>query len=168
VQRLNQEERMNSTRHNSIAWIATSLALVAAAAVAAPASALTHADLRAGVYSDNGGVGLGGGVLTDMGARTNWYFNPNLEAAFGDATDQLAVNADFHYDFRSSAPYSAYLGAGPALLWQRPDRGETDTETGVNVLGGVVGKRGEVRPFVQMKGVIADRGQVALVGGIRF
>lgn len=158
---------MNGNRHHRIASIAACLALVGAAALVSPARALTHPDVRAGVYSDNG-VGVGGGVLTDLGTRTNWCFNPNLEAAFGDGSDQFAVNADFHYDFPTATSYSTYLGAGPALLWHRPDRGETDTSPGVNVLGGLVGKRGDVRPFVQMKGVLADRGQVALVGGIRF
>ena len=71
-------------------------------------------------------------------------------------------------DFQTNSGYSPYLGAGPALLWRRPDFGSTDTSPGVNVLGGVVGKHGDVRPFVQMKGVFADQGQVALVGGLRF
>lgn len=159
---------MNGIRKYRFAPVVALLVLVGAAASVSTARALTNADLRAGVYSDNGGVGLGGGVLTDMGSRTNWYFNPNLEAAFGDGTDQFAVNADFHYDFQTSTGYSPYLGAGPALLWRRPDFGSTDTSPGVNVLGGVVGKHGDVRPFVQMKGVFADQGQVALVGGLRF
>ena len=157
---------MNGILKQRVAWLAASLALVGAAAFATTARATTNADLRAGVYSDNG-VGLGGGVLTDMGSR-NWYFNPNVEAAFGDGSDQFAMNADFHYDFPTSENYSPYLGAGPALLWHHPDVGETDTSPGINVLGGVVGKRGDVRPFMQMKGVLGDRSQVALVGGVRF
>lgn len=159
---------MNDIRRYRFAPLVAILALAGASVSFSTARALTTADLRAGLYSDNGGVGLGGGVLTDMGPRTNWYFNPNVEAAFGDGTDQFAVSADFHYDFRTSSGYSPYLGAGPSLLWRRPEFGDTDTGPGVNVLGGVVGKRGDVRPFVQMKGVFADRGQVALVGGVRF
>jgi hypothetical protein len=60
------------------------------------------------------------------------------------------------------------MGAGPALLFRHPGRGEDDTAPGVNVIGGLAGRYGDVRPFVQMKGVVADRGEVALVGGIRF
>lgn len=160
---------MNRTQQNLVGLVVAFLTLAGLAVSISSARATTSADLRAGMYTgDVGGVGVGGGVLTDMGSRANWYFNPNVEAAFGDRSDQVALNADFHYDFTTTAPFSTYLGAGPALMWRLPERGENDTAPGVNVLGGMVGKRGEVRPFVQMKGVIADRGQVALVGGVRF
>lgn len=159
---------MNGKHSHRVAALAITLTLGASIACFAPARAVTDADIRAGVFSDEAGIGVGAGLLTDIGQSRQWYFNPNLEAARGDRRDQLAMNADFHYDFRSDSPVSAYLGGGPALLWRQWDGRDGETEPGMNLLGGVVRKRGEVRPFVQMKGVVADRSQVALVGGIRF
>jgi len=52
---------MNGIRKYRFAPIVALLALVGAAASVSTAHAITNADLRAGVYSDNGGVGLGGG-----------------------------------------------------------------------------------------------------------
>lgn len=159
---------MNGKHRQRIATVTVMLAIGGLLASSTPARAITDADVRAGVYSDEAGIGVGAGLLTDLGRHQQWYFNPNLEAAKGDRRDQLAVNADFHYDFRSDAAVSAYLGGGPALLWSQFDGRDGETVPGMNLLGGVVRKRGEVRPFVQMKGVVADRSQVALVGGIRF
>jgi len=38
----------------------------------------------------------------------------------------------------------------------------------LNVLAGLAGLQGEVRPFVQLKGVFSDNSDVALMGGVRF
>lgn len=160
---------MNRNQRNRFSAVVALMILAGLTASTSAVRASTDADVRAGVYGGNtGGVGVGGGVLTGMGSRSNWYFNPNLEAAFGERSDQVAVNADFHYDFTTRTAYSTYLGGGPAMMWRNPEIGEDDTEPGINVLGGLVAKRGDVRPFVQVKGVLMDRSQVAVVGGVRF
>ena len=126
----------------------------------------TDADIRAGVYTDMSAVSLGAGLLAGMGS--GWFFNPNLEAALDERRNVVTVNADFHYDFSSAGAASIYVGAGPGLLINSPDGGDTSTDLALNVLGGVAAARGGVRPFGQIKGIIAGDTEVALMGGIRF
>ena len=127
-------------------------------------------DLRAGVYTDSEAIGVGAGLLTPIGSTSRWFFNPNVEVAFGDEENLVGVNGDFHYDFWNSgnSGMTAWLGGGPALLMTNPDAGDTETDLGLNVLAGLGGTGGAVRPFAQVKGIVADESQVVLQGGIRF
>jgi len=142
--------------------------LVAGVILPSPARGQTLTDLRGGVYTDEGGFAMGGGVIRPLKSGTSWYFNPNVEAAFADRSDQVSMNADIHYDFPTAPTYSVYAGAGPALIISHPDRGDTQTDAGINLVGGVDWRQESLRPFVQMKGVLSDQGELAIMGGIRF
>ena len=133
------------------------------------AQAAVDTDLRAGVFMDANAVGVGAGVLTPVSGDNRWYFNPNMEVGFGDRENIVTMNGDFHYDIpQNSNNMSVWMGAGPALLVTDPSNGETRTNMGLNVLTGIGGTSGQVRPFAQLKGVVANQGQVVLQGGIRF
>ena len=151
---------------NVLLTMAIMISMVAALAAPRLSHAGTDADLRAGLYTDMSGVTVGAGLLAGMGS--SWFFNPNLEAAMGDHGNLVTLNADFHYDFASAGAASIYIGAGPGLLIASPDGGDTTTDLGLNVLGGVAASRGGVRPFGQVKGIIAEDTEFALMGGIRF
>jgi hypothetical protein len=127
-------------------------------------------DLRAGVYTDSEAIGVGAGLLTPVGSSSRWFFNPNVEIGFGDEENLIGVNGDFHYDFYNSgnSGMSAWFGGGPAILMTNPDNGDSQTDLGLNVLTGLGGTSGAVRPFAQVKGIITDESQVVLQGGIRF
>jgi hypothetical protein len=133
-----------------------------------PARAAVDADVRAGVYPDADAVAVGAGILTDVGGKTGWYFNPNVEVALGDRRDIVALSGDFHYDFNSDRNTSVWLGGGPAVLMTNHAGGEDETDLGVNVLTGIGAKRGDVRPFAQLRGTMGEQSQVAIAGGIRF
>jgi hypothetical protein len=132
------------------------------------AQAAVDADLRAGVYPDADAVAVGAGVLTDVGRNSGWYFNPNVEVALGDRRDIVALSGDFHYDFNRDRNTSVWLGAGPAVLMTNHSVGADETDLGVNVLTGIGAKRGDVRPFAQLRGTMGEQNQVAIAGGIRF
>lgn len=153
-------------RHSIVLFSVALFSLAATALSPTRSSAGTDVDLRAGYYSDMSAVTLGGGFLSSMGS--SWFFNPNLEVAFGDGGTMTAMSGDFHYDFASNGNLSPYLGLGPTLLFANPDRGSSNTNLGMNLLGGVSGLSGTVRPFAQIKAVLADNSEVALMGGIRF
>ena len=150
----------------SIAGLA--LAALAVTAVPQPASAGTTADVRAGIYPDADAVAVGGGLLTPMSHGSQWYFNPNVELALGDRRDIVAMSGDFHSDFASEGNATFWVGAGPAILVTDRDGADADTDLGINVLTGVGAKRGNVRPFGQLRGTMANESQVAIVGGVRF
>ncbi len=159
-------------RHHRIQAVAVAAVAVMGCALligsARVAQAETDADLRAGLYTDAEGLGLGGGVLTPLGQTSRWYANPNVEMAFADHRNVFSMNGDVHYDLPVASSVSYWLGAGPAILVNDPDFGSSHTDLGLNLLAGVGGKRGQVRPFGQLKGVVADNSEVALMGGIRF
>ncbi|SRR5258705_845045 len=133
------------------------------------AQAGVDTDLRAGYYTDAQALGVGAGLISNMGSSHRWFFNPNLEGAFGDHANLFSVNGDVHYDFTSSGnKTSMWLGGGPAVLVTDPSGGSSNTDLGLNVLTGITGTRGDTRPFAQLKGVISDNSEVVLQGGIRF
>jgi hypothetical protein len=153
-------------------WYAVGIAglvLVGLGLIAAPRTgAAVEADVRAGVYPDADAVSVGGGVLAPVGHSGRWYFNPNLEVAMGDSRDIIAMSGDFHYDFAEDGNASFWMGGGPALLVTDRRFADNDTDVGVNVLTGVGARRGDVRPFAQVRGTVANNSQVTIAGGIRF
>lgn len=138
---------------------------MAALVFTAAPSAAFDTELRAGVFMDADAFALGGGLLAPMGSR--WFFNPNVEFAFGDQ-DLVVVSGDFHYDFAASGGMSPWLGVGPTILMRDRAGDGSDTDVGLNILAGLGATRGTARPFAQVRGVIADDSQVVLTGGIRF
>jgi hypothetical protein len=158
--------RRSWIRTGRLSFAAFVIALLAGAPAAAGAT--TAADLRAGVYADEEAVALGGGVLTPVDRDGRWWFNPNAEFAFGDGRNLYTMNGDMHYDLTPQSRTAVWLGAGPAVLVSDPDRGDSGVDLGLNALAGVGAARGDVRPFAQMKGVIADNSEIVLLGGIRF
>jgi len=150
--------------------IAVTFALIGLVTCVAPSSvrAGVDADVRAGVFANADAVGVGAGVLAPMGSRSRWYANPNAEVAMGDTENLVSLNGDFHCDISHQTTTSVWLGAGPAILIQDRE-GDNRSDLGINLLAGMGKTRGSVRPFGQIKGVVADNnGGVALVGGVRF
>ena len=132
------------------------------------ARAAVEADVRGIVKTESNAVGVGAGVLATMSADERWYFNPNVEIGFANSANQVSMNGDFHYDLQQNSSTSLWMGAGPAVLVNNPPSGNSSTDLGLNVMTGVSGNSGNVRPFAQLKGVVADNSQIVLQGGIRF
>jgi hypothetical protein len=147
------------------------IAAIAAAAMFAlmtPAKAQTEGDVRAAYHADQEAVGVGGGILTEVGDSNRWKFNPNVEIAFADDDDdQMSLNGDFRYDITRDSDVAFWMGAGPALLVNELGD-DSDTDVGLNLLTGIGASRGDVRPFGQLRGVVADQSEVVLAGGIHF
>jgi hypothetical protein len=157
----------NQPIRRSVAGI-SALALLALISIAPKAArAGVDADVRAGV-TDGDQISVGGGVLTQVGSSSRWYFNPNVEVAMGDHKDVVAMSGDFHYDLAEGRGPAFWVGGGPALLVTDREFGDNETDLGLNVLTGVGKKQGQVRPFAQLRGTVADESQVTIAGGIRF
>ena len=156
-------------------WHKRGLVITAAATAAFLASipntatSQTDVEFRGGYYSDVEEGFLGGGLVADLG--NSWDLNPNLEWVLTDGYDYLTVNGDLHYDFnaQSSGP-AIWAGTGLAVVHTSPDapRGNDETDLGVNLVGGVGAKSGSVRPFMQLKGRVADNSETSVALGLRF
>src|SRR5262245_52675922 len=158
----------NHPLHRHVAGM-SALALLGLISTVAPrmAHAEVDGDVRAGGAADPDGVAIGGGILTPVGSSRHWYFNPNVDLTMGDSRDVFAMNGDFHYDLDTSGP-AFWIGGGPALMVVDRDGADNDTDVGLNVLTGIGKKHGDVRPFAQLRGTVADESRVQIAGGIRF
>ena len=135
-----------------------------------PAQARTDFGVRGGAYSDVDEPFLGAEALFEVGTTKRWFGNPNLEHAFADNGDLTTVSFDFHYDFPSGRPYTVWAGAGPTLIFRDRSRpgNSGGTDPGVNLVFGVGAKKGDVRPYGQMKVIVSDDSEAAVGVGVRF
>jgi hypothetical protein len=137
----------------------------------APAHAKTDFGVRGGGNSETESPFLGAEALFQVGSSHQWYGNPNLEHAFADNdhADLTSVSFDFHYDFPSGQPYTIWAGGGPTVIHRdSTDTSNEKTDPGVNLLFGIGAKKGDVRPYGQMKVVVAQDSEAVLGVGVRF
>lgn len=124
--------------------------------------------LRTGVYTDADSGFLGIEALKRIGT-SRYFFNPNVELVFVDHGDLTALSFDVHYDLHlDSQTTNVWLGAGPTVLFKDPDFGPNDDDFGLNLLAGIGLRKGAVRPYGQLKVILADDTEAVLGIGIRF
>lgn len=141
--------------------------LVCILSLAATAAAMP-AGLRGGFSSDPDQFIFGGQIEPDPIAD-NLYIIPSAEVGLGDDLFSLSFNGDFQYRFNVSGSVRPFAGAGVALWWVDPDNGgDSETEFGVNALGGIF--FGNKYPmFLELKlGLTDDIPDLKLVYGINF
>lgn len=159
-----------STKHNRpLAALIGALLTLALLAFDSPARASAwDLGLRTGLYSDIEEAFVGVEGLTRI-ADTDFFFNPNGELVLIDNGDLFTVSLDVHYDLDLDLNEAdIWLGAGPTVLFRDPDRGRGHDDFGLNLLAGIGVRRGAVRPYGQLKVILADETEAVLAIGIRF
>jgi len=163
---------MKTTRRHPVVRVLLSAATLtfAGALSIAPGHAGTDFGVRGGAYSDSENPFLGAEALFEVGTTKRWFGNPNLEHAFADSGDLTTVSFDFHYDFPSGRPYTVWAGAGPTLIFRDKNRpgNSGGTDPGMNLVFGLGAKKGDVRPYGQMKVIVSDNSEAAVGVGVRF
>ncbi|MGH9748463.1 MAG: hypothetical protein ACRD6R_00875 [Candidatus Polarisedimenticolia bacterium] len=133
---------------------------------------LTAADfgVRGGPYTDSEEPFVGAELLFNLDNENRWYGNPNAEYVFVENGGLATVSFDFHYDLAAGGRAAVWAGAGPTLILVDRDRpgNDDDVDAGANLLFGVGAREGEVRPYGQVKLILADDSQAVLAFGIRF
>lgn len=140
-----------------------------------PLTARAQADygFRGGFYTDGTDPFIGFELLHRIG-RTDWMFNPNVEAAFGDNRNTVTLNADAHYDLETSGDLSLWVGGGPAIVFRSFDRpfgrgSDNRTDLGLNLLAGVgFNPRASIRPYFQVKMLLSNESEGVIAFGVRF
>ena len=106
------------------------------------------------------------------GARfglTSFTFNPNLEYIFVDSGKSYTLNLDGTMSVMPLGVGSLYVGGGFGWITTDPDQGDSNTDTGINLLGGFGLNAVPLKPYGQLKYVIADGDDpIAFSFGIRF
>ena len=112
--------------------------------------------LRGGI-SVNPDQFLFGGQLEFAPIAKQLYVVPSGEAGFGDDLFTLSFNGDLQYRFRAHSDVKPYAGGGLALYFVDSDFGGSDTQLGVNILGGIYFGRNSRKPmFIDAKLGISD------------
>jgi hypothetical protein len=107
-----------------------------------------------------------------VGAQLTWPLTPNLalyptfDYYFVSAGSLWALNFDLKY--RPPTRYGAwYVGGG--LNWSHASAGGvSNSNTGLNLLTGLEGRRGRTRPYVEGKFILSDNSSFQIVGGISW
>lgn len=129
--------------------------------------------VRTGLYTDVEEPFVGVEALHQI-RNTPWMFNPNVEYVFVENGNLWALSVDFHYDFDLDLDkVDVWAGAGPTVLFRDLDRpafrdDDSDSDFGLNLIGGIGAKNGGVRPYGQVKVILSDDTEVALQVGLRF
>ena len=148
--------------------VLVSLLAICGIFAATPSQAQWQFGLRTGVYTDDSDLFLGAEFVTPMGPGP-WKFNPNFEWAFVDNGDLWTLNADFTFDLAPTGAVDLWVGGGPALVVRNRDRGDDETDPGLNLLAGVGFLRGRaVSPYFLAKILVSDNSQAILGFGVRF
>src|SRR6266571_4699255 len=101
-----------------------------------------------------------GQAKTDFGVRGGAYAE----------NDKPFLGAEALFTVGTGQPYTVWAGAGPTLIFRdrnTPSQSDT-TDTGVNLVLGVGGRKGDVRPYGQMKVVLANDTEAVVGVGVRF
>jgi len=84
------------------------------------------------------------------------YIVPSVEVGFGDAT-MIALNGDLHWLFDLDSKVDPYVGGGITINWFDTDNGNSDTEVGGSVLGGLMLGNTSLGPmFAELKLGLGD------------
>ena len=135
------------------------------------ATAASAADfgVRAGRYNDIEDTFVGAEVAWDIGRIT---LNPNIEYIIDDEVDTAgSANFDVAFNFTQGTTLQPYVGAGLGVFYVDSDFGD-DTDTMVNVLGGVKFNLDFLKPYAQVKYFRSlddsEADDIALTIGLRF
>jgi hypothetical protein len=144
----------------SIALLAAALLVGTVSAGTATAQG-THVGSHAAYHFDIKEPAMGGQVQVPLMRQLELY--PSAAYFFVDRGSFWAVNADLKYRL----PRAAYLGAGLNVA-RRSVNDVNDTDAGVNLLGGLEGRRGRIHPFMEGRVILNSGSAFQLAGGINM
>jgi hypothetical protein len=130
----------------------------ARAAAAAPAPSFGG---HLGYNFDMNDVLLGAHMLWPISPRADLY--PSFDYYFVDPGSVWSLNADLR--IRPPSRYGVfYLGGG--VNYSRFSNGTvSSSETGLNLIGGLEGRRTRTRPYVEARFILGDQSSFQIVGG---
>jgi len=121
--------------------------------------------VRAGYYFDPEAFHIG--VDADMNF-TMLHFDPNIEWAFADGADIFTFNADGYMTIPLIPATDIWAGAGPMLYYINPDKGDSHSKVGLNLIAGV-GLNLPLNPYGMIKyTIVEDLNGFVLGVGVRF
>jgi len=159
-------------------WVSRVLVVLLLLALTASTADAQRRARRRSIASSSGpsyGAHLGYNFDVDdllLGAQLTWPITPDLalyptfDYYFVSPGSLWSLNFDLKY--RPPTRYGAwYVGGG--LNYSRATlNGNGGSDTGLNLLTGLEGRRGRMRPYVEGKFILANGSSFQLVGGVSW
>ncbi|MFA6588663.1 MAG: hypothetical protein WCT08_06415 [Patescibacteria group bacterium] len=97
-------------------------------------------------------------------------FTPSADVGFGDGLTSVLVNADFRVSLALPRSNSdLYIGLGPSLALFKYKSGNSDTEIGISVLGGITLPLGDSHRYsLEARYGIGDMPDFKILLGVYF
>jgi hypothetical protein len=139
------------------------------------ATATSHADMgfvgwgpRFGI-SDDPDQGIIGAHF-DLGEfADNVRFRPSVEIGFGDDVTSFLANGLVAYYFDTQASVTPFAGAQAAVAFFDPDDADSETEIGIDVVGGIeIPMKGSTRFLTELQIGFGDIHDFKLMVGWTF
>ena len=93
-------------------------------------------------------------------------FYPSLDIFLVDNGSLLGFNADLK--FRPSNEMRVLYVGGGLNITRASGGGASNTDTGLNLFGGLEAQTGAIHPFVELRAIVGDGTTAALVGGLNI
>jgi hypothetical protein len=147
-----------------VRWTDVVPAILIALVVSAPNASAQGLGVRGGATVNPDQFYVGGQY--EMGPIEKLWFHPSVDFGFGDDVKLIAMNFDVVYRHLMSrrSPWTAFVGGGPSLNHYRVT-GASETEFGVNVMGGMMHTSGI---FFEARAGFADSPDFRFGVGYRF
>ncbi len=146
------------------------VALAAMLGVPASVSAQVTAGPMLAYHTDLEAVGVGAFLGVPLASIEGLSIVPSFIWYFPDGGDYFEVNGDAVYTFMVSAdsPVQPFALAGLNIARVSPDFGDSNTDVGLNLGGGVNFVAGSLTPFAGAKFEIQDQTSFVIFGGLSF
>ena len=119
-----------------------------------------------GWYTDPKEFELGAGLRMGLGSIS---FNPNAEYIFRENTTTYTLNLDGTMSIMPLGVASIYAGGGVTFFTVDPENGDSNTESGINVLAGAGFNAVPFKPYGQIKYLFIEGDDpVSFSFGVRF
>jgi opacity protein-like surface antigen len=124
-------------------------------------------------------VGLGGRLLANVSSLEHWDFIGTFDWFFPDEPVgqdrtywEVNGNLAYNFDIAGAPSISPYVGGGLNIAhFSREDAdgsGNSDTDLGLNLLGGLQFEAKAVTPFVELRVELSGGDQLVITGGLLF
>jgi hypothetical protein len=107
-----------------------------------------------------------------LGAQVTWPITPDFglypsfDYYFVDPGSLWSLNFDLKY--RPPTRYGAWYLGGGLNYSRRSAGGVSASDTGLNLLTGLEGRRGRMRPYAEGKFILGDGSSFQIVGGVSW
>lgn len=100
------------------------------------------------------------------------YYFPSHPSGTTDHFWEINGNLAYRLRVPASSSFRPYLGGGLNIAHESVSAGTvsgSNTDADLNILGGTTFRvRGELTPFLEIRGVVGNANQVVFTGGVRF